>query len=98
MADNNTNMFFEEKNISDIDVSCNRVSVLGKVISVKGSSFILDDSTGSMSVSFKPGVEIIGNSVVRVFGVVGVDSITAEIVQDLSELDILAFKRSRIIG
>lgn len=89
--------FYEKRKISEIDPeSDSKVKVLGLVLEKKGDTLVIDDGSGKLGVFGNPNDKIKSNKLVRVFGqVLAGDTgfeMRADIVQDLSGLDINLYK------
>lgn len=82
---------YKPKNISEISKSDNKIAVVGKVVEVGEGSFILDDDTGKMQVSFEG--EVKKGRTLRAFCSLAEEQMKADIVQDLSGLDLNLFKK-----
>ena len=85
------------REISGIKPDDVRVSVLGTVIDSEDGRFVLDDGTGRLLVSWDQGVE--QGRLVRVIGrVIPLENgleLQAEVLQDLTGLDLKLFKKAR---
>ena len=90
-----------QKTISEIKPDDTRVSVIGTVVDIKGNTLVLDDGSGNIQVVFNEDAAANPNQLVRIFGRVmpgehGVE-IMGEILQDMSGLDVAAFKKASSI-
>lgn len=83
---------YKPKKISEIKKTDNKIAIVGKVVETKESSFILDDKTGKIEVVFEG--EVTKGKLIRVFCSLIDDELRAEIVQDLSGLDLNLFKKT----
>lgn len=90
------------KKISDIDSNDTRVRITGVVIEIIDNFIIIDDGSSSVRVSVNSpelleNIEV--NSLVRVYGIVTPSEnrleIRANIIRDLSDLDINLFKKTQ---
>jgi molybdate-binding protein len=90
------------KKISDIDSNDTRIRITGIVIEITDNNILIDDGSGSIRVSVNSPelLENISiNSLIRIYGLVvpaenGFE-IRANIIQDLSDLDINLFKKTQ---
>ena len=85
-----------QKQISKINETDIRVSVLGTIIDKQDDFIMVDDGTGRMRISFQ-NIKFDLNQIVRVFGRViptpnGCE-LQGEVIQDMSKLDLNLFKK-----
>ena len=85
-----------QKQISKINETDIRVSVLGTIIDKQDDFIMVDDGTGRMRISFQT-IKFDLNQIVRVFGRViptpnGCE-LQGEVIQDMSKLDLNLFKK-----
>jgi hypothetical protein len=74
------------KRIEDISEEL-RVSVVGCVVKKTEDQFILDDGTGQLTVMYEPGLTVKETEIVRVIGKLYGDTLEAEIIQDMKDLN-----------
>jgi|Deesub1362B_J571_1020462.scaffolds.fasta_scaffold66696_1 hypothetical protein len=86
-------MHYVPKPIAQVKDSDTRVALVGKVVEVKEGSFVLEDETGRKEIVSDKHVEV--GKVVRVFCSQSEGKLSADIVQDMSKLDVNLFKRVR---
>lgn len=85
-----------EREIAGIRPGDIRVSVIGTVIDMDGDRLVIDDGTGKIDVSSEKPIKSEVNQMVRVFGRVipleGGFELQAEVIQDMSGLDLGLFR------
>jgi uncharacterized protein YdeI (BOF family) len=74
------------KRIEDISDEL-RVSVVGTVVKTSENQFILDDGTGHLTVMCEPSLTVKELDMVRVIGKIYGDTLEAEIIQDMKDLN-----------
>ncbi len=79
------------KQISEVNSTDSRVSVIGNIAAASENSFVLDDGTGKIEIISDIPVE--RNKLVRVFCSVVDEKLKADIVQDVEGLDVKLFKK-----
>ena len=84
-------LHYTPKQISEVNPSDSRVSILGKIINISDNSFILDDDSGKIEIVSD--VQTEKNKLVRVFCSVGEEKLKADIVQNMEGLDLNLFKK-----
>ena len=86
-----------ERRIADIKPEDIRVRVTGTVVDMQGEAAVLDDGSGKIHIALEQGTEIKPGALVRVFGrVIALEDgmeLQAEIVQDMSGLDLELLKK-----
>ena len=82
---------YASKQISEVNPTDSRVSIIGNVIAVGGDSFVLDDGSGKIEVISDVTIE--RNKLVRIFCSVVDEKLKADIVQDVEGLDVELFKK-----
>ncbi|MBW6451536.1 MAG: hypothetical protein K0B02_02285 [DPANN group archaeon] len=86
-----------EKDIKNINNKDNKVKILGTVISKINKNLIIDDKTGTINVTSTDDINnIFEGQIVRIFGRVANDTLFAEIIQDMTKLDIELYKKAKV--
>lgn len=83
---------YKPKKISNIEKNDRRVAIIGKVHSVSGNSFVLDDDTGKIEIFSEKLDRVKKGATVRVFCTIEDDKLNANVVQTLEGLDLNLFK------
>lgn len=86
-----TQFHYVPKQISGVSTKDSRVSLIGNVISVAESSFVLDDGTGKIEIISDTPIE--RNKLVRVFCSVVDEKLKADILQDVEGMDLNLLKK-----
>ncbi|MFQ6089482.1 MAG: hypothetical protein ACE5K0_11365, partial [Candidatus Methanofastidiosia archaeon] len=71
-----------------------RVSIVGTVVRVDELEFLLDDGTGQITVLVNSKLDFGEGSLIRVIGRVFGDSIEAEIIQDMRDLNLKLYLKT----
>ena len=85
-----------QKQVSKINETDVRISIIGTIIDKQNDFIMVDDSTGRIKISFQD-IKFDLNQMVRVFGrVIPTPSgceLQGEVIQDMSKLDLSLFKK-----
>ena len=84
-----------EKDIKNIDNNDNKVRILGTVISRKDNALVIDDGTGTIDVRADKTDDISEGQKVRVFGRIANKTLFAEIIQDMTRLNIDLYNKAK---
>lgn len=79
------------KQISEVTPTDSRVSIIGNVVGIGENSFVMDDDTGKIEIISD--IQVERNKPVRAFCSVVDEKLKADIVQDMSRLDVNIFKK-----
>lgn len=75
------------------DMGQGRVSVIGTIVRKESGEFTLDDGSGQATVVLMEDIPYTAGNVVRVIGRAYLTTIEAEIVQDMTDLDLRYYTR-----
>jgi len=79
--------------ISELKSNVGKVAILGKVIESSSGSMVIDDDSGKVEVAVASGTAVENEKIVRVFCSVADGKLKADIVQDISGLDMDLFNK-----
>jgi hypothetical protein len=82
---------YRPRKVSEIKPTDGRVALMGRVVEVKEASFVLEDESGKAEVFSGEKPEV--GKLVRVFCSAEGERLNADILQDLSKLDLDLFKK-----
>jgi hypothetical protein len=84
-------LHYKPKKISSIKENDFRVCIVGKIIETKENSFVISDGSGELEIFSNKPLE--KNSIVRIFCSKEEDKFKADVIQDLSGLDLNLYSK-----